>query len=113
MSVAYGLDVESESDKFYSVTEEAISALDLALPGTFLVDTFPIRTCSVTALLGESYSVPFAVKHVPEWFPGGGFKKFARSAKKTIDKSIDLPLQHVKESFQVREPHLSRGYFFC
>ena len=45
LSVAYGLDVESESDKFYSVTEEAIGALDLALPGTFLVDTFPIRTC--------------------------------------------------------------------
>ena len=51
------------------------------------------------------------MKHVPEWFPGGGFKKFARLAKETIDKSIDLPLQHVKESFQVREPHLSRGLF--
>ena len=51
------------------------------------------------------------MKHVPEWFPGGGFKKFARLAKETIDKSIDLPLQHVKESFQVREPHLSRGWF--
>ena len=44
------------------------------------------------------------VKHVPEWFPGGGFKTFARVAKKNIADSMELPFQHVKESFEVSEP---------
>ena len=44
LSVAYGLNVESESDKFYSVSEEATNAVDTALsPGAFLVDFFPSR----------------------------------------------------------------------
>ena len=55
----------------------------------------------------DSYKTPFfPVKYVPEWFPGAGFKKFARVAKENIDKSVNLPFQHVKESFQVREPRL-------
>jgi hypothetical protein len=43
------------------------------------------------------------VKYVPEWFPGAGFKKFARMAKENLDDSANLPFQLVKESFQVRE----------
>jgi len=46
------------------------------------------------------------VKYVPEWFPGAGFKAFARIAKENIDRSATLPFQHVKESFEVREFHL-------
>ena len=42
------------------------------------------------------------VKYVPEWFPGAGFKRFARIAKEDIDRSATLPFQHVKESFEVR-----------
>jgi hypothetical protein len=46
LSVAYGLNVESESDKFYSASEDAMSAIDIGLaPGAFLVDVLPIRTC--------------------------------------------------------------------
>lgn len=44
------------------------------------------------------------VKYVPEWFPGAGFKKFAREAKKNLDGSIDPPFQYVKEALEVREP---------
>jgi hypothetical protein len=46
------------------------------------------------------------VKRVPEWFPGAGFKRFARVAKKKLDDSVITPFQHVKESFEVREPPL-------
>ena len=46
LSVAYGIDIESEDDKFYAASEEAMVAVDAALlPGAFLVDAFPIRTC--------------------------------------------------------------------
>ena len=44
-----------------------------------------------------------AVKYVPEWFPGASFKRFARIAKEKFDDSVNLPFQHVKESFEVSE----------
>jgi hypothetical protein len=38
------LNIESENDKFYAASEEAMTAVGAALvPGTFLVDAFPIR----------------------------------------------------------------------
>jgi len=83
LSIAYGLNVESENDKFYAAAEEAMEAVAIALvPGSFLVDAFPI------------------LKYVPEWFPGAGFKRFARLTKESVDNSVTLPFQHVKESFQ-------------
>jgi len=54
------------------------------------------------------------VKYVPEWFPGAGFKTFARIAKENIDRSATLPFQHVKNSFEVRGSHiLSLVRAFC
>ena len=41
------------------------------------------------------------VKYVPEWFPGAGFKAFARVARKNLDDSINPPFQHVKKSLKV------------
>ncbi|KAF9645498.1 CyP450 monooxygenase [Thelephora ganbajun] len=83
LSVAYGLNVGSESEEVYSTSEGAMNAFDIAMvPGTFLVDTLPI------------------LKYVPEWFPGAGFKTFARIAKKNIDDSVNSPFKHVKESFE-------------
>ena len=47
LSVAYGVNVESESDKFYAASEDAMNAVDAALvPGAFLVDALPIRMSS-------------------------------------------------------------------
>ena len=52
-----------------------------------------------------SHRVPLlVVKYVPEWFPGAGFKGWARKARKDLDRLVDLPFCHVKESFEVREP---------
>jgi len=49
---------------------------------------------------------PPTVMYVPEWFPGAGFKRFARTAKENLDNSANLPFQHVKQSFEVRESPL-------
>ena len=44
LSVAYGLNIESESDRFYSPAEEALTGVDTAMmPGAFLVDALPFR----------------------------------------------------------------------
>jgi hypothetical protein len=111
LSVAYGLNVESEYDMFYAKSEEANKAFAIALmPGAFLVDALPIRTSSslkkglFSAIL--TVLIP-TVKYVPEWFPGAGFKRFARLAKKNFEDSVNLPLQYVKKSLQVCELYLS------
>jgi hypothetical protein len=41
------------------------------------------------------------VKYVPEWFPGAGFKTFARVARAKFDVAIDGPLDYVKELMKV------------
>lgn len=47
LSIAYGVNVESEDDVFFSAADEAMSIADRAMmPGGFLVDAFPVRTCS-------------------------------------------------------------------
>jgi hypothetical protein len=110
LSIAYGVNIESENDKFYSASEEAMAAVDIALmPGAFLVDLFPIRMCSCQRghFSEELIAFIITVKWVPEWVPGAGFKKFARITKKSIDDSVNLPFQHVKKSFEVCKPHHS------
>ena len=96
----------SESNKFYAASEEAMHAAATALlPGAFLVDAFPSRAYAVRDCSDGPFNDRFlAVKYVPEWFPGAGFKKFAKTAKKHLDKLADLPFQHVKESVQVGSP---------
>ena len=81
-----------------------MSSISTALvPGTFLVDIFPIRMGSSPDVSTQTETFTPTVKYVPEWFPGAGFKKFARVGKANIDHSITLPFQHVKTSFEVRE----------
>jgi len=47
LSIAYGMNVKSESDRYFLASEDAMAAIDLALlPGAFLVDVFPIRMSS-------------------------------------------------------------------
>lgn len=45
MSVAYGMEVR-DNDDFITVAEEAMEGLSAAaVPGAFIVDLLPIRTC--------------------------------------------------------------------
>ena len=48
------------------------------------------------------------VKHVPEWFPGAGFKKLARVTRKRFEDAIDNPFKYVKKNLQVCEPPFLR-----
>ena len=48
------------------------------------------------------------VKYIPEWFPGAGFKRFARLTRKGLEDSMDHPFQYVKEALQVCDPPLPR-----
>ena len=43
--------------------------------------------------------------YVPEWFPGAGFKTFAREAKELFDLAVDGPLEYMKQSPEVGRPY--------
>jgi len=62
LSVAYGVNVESENDDFYVASEDAMHAVDFALiPGTFLVDSLPIRMCCTQGSFSrDSYNTYFS-----------------------------------------------------
>ncbi|TFY68081.1 hypothetical protein EVJ58_g1234 [Rhodofomes roseus] len=80
LQITHGRDISDSSDPLVQLAElvnEQFSAT--ATPGKFLVDLFPF------------------LRHVPEWFPGAGFKAFAREARDTIDRILDEPYQEVKE----------------
>jgi hypothetical protein len=47
MNLTYGFDIKSHDDPFLSAAERALAIiLEVAVPGAFLVDTFPICTRS-------------------------------------------------------------------
>jgi len=41
------------------------------------------------------------VRHVPDWFPGAGFKQFAKAGRELLDVAVNGPLDHLKESLKV------------
>ena len=103
MEITYGMDIKSHEDKFLQTAEHAVEqASRVMIPGAFLVDIFPIRS-SAPRFLGPwaLLTVHPTVKHVPEWFPGAGFKHFTKECRKLLDAAVDGPLEYVKESLKV------------
>ncbi|KAJ7654696.1 cytochrome P450 [Mycena polygramma] len=81
MSVAYGIKVHPQNDPFVALAREAIHTLVIAtVPGRFLVDTIP------------------ALKYIPAWFPGAGFKRTAEEWRKMSQAMIDLPFAETKRN---------------
>jgi hypothetical protein len=48
------------------------------IPGTYLVDTFPI------------------LKYVPSWIPGAGFKRHALECRKQLVSMLETPFAEMK-----------------
>ncbi|KAJ7697457.1 cytochrome P450 [Mycena rosella] len=81
MDVAYGIDVLPSNDPYIGLSEEVMSGLSVAaVPGRFLVDTIP------------------ALKYVPSWVPGAGFKRLAKQWKKLGRDFIDVPFAEAKRN---------------
>lgn len=74
LSLAYGLDIREDNDPYLHLSEEAVKSIgEVAVPGAFLVDMIP------------------ALKYVPEFFPGAGFKKKARIWKGMQENMREIP----------------------
>ncbi|KAJ7284532.1 cytochrome P450 [Mycena rebaudengoi] len=83
VSMTYGLAVTSLNDPLLTSPRKAVSAMNAAaLPGRFLVDFIP------------------ALKYVPSWFPGGGFKIAAATCKQLIKEMVDPPFEVVRRAME-------------
>lgn len=81
MSIAYGIDTRENDDPYITMAEAGVTPLLKALrPGAFLVDFFPV------------------LKYVPEWMPGAGFKKKAKTWRKSAEGMINLPFETTKRN---------------
>ncbi|KAF5308977.1 hypothetical protein D9758_018491 [Tetrapyrgos nigripes] len=79
LSIAYGIEVQPENDPFINIAEKALHAAALTVnSGSYLVDQLP------------------ALKHIPDWFPGAGFKRQAREWNKDMSAMAVVPLEFVK-----------------
>jgi hypothetical protein len=80
MNIAYGIQIEGFNDPYVATIQESVDGLNIAgIPGSFLVDLIP------------------ALKYVPSWFPGAGFKKKAAYYAKVNQKVVELPFNHVAQ----------------
>ncbi|KZV77325.1 cytochrome P450 [Peniophora sp. CONT] len=83
LDVGYGLDIQSADDPYIKRAAETLAIIDKAgNPGAFLVDIIP------------------ALKHVPEWMPGAGFKRKAREWSVVADEFGTIPFDFVKDGMR-------------
>ncbi|TFK74827.1 cytochrome P450 [Pluteus cervinus] len=75
----YGRDVHSMEDPYVKLVDEAVSMLANSMfPTALLVNAVPI------------------LKHLPAWFPGAGFKRYANKCKVLTERMQNEPLEEVK-----------------
>jgi hypothetical protein len=81
LSIAYGIEVESENDPYVALVEQAMDALnDAARSGVYLVDSLPW------------------LRFLPKWLPGARFQRSAERFRKVITSAPEVPFQYVKEA---------------
>jgi len=79
MSLVYGHDISPTNDYYVGLAEAAVGKLaDSLFPGANTVNAIP------------------ALRYLPAWFPGAGFKRFANEAKKLTDQMLNVPLKLVE-----------------
>ncbi|KAI8939724.1 hypothetical protein NX059_003472 [Plenodomus lindquistii] len=85
LKITYGYNIQAHGrDPFVDLAQETMTQFaDATVPGRWLVDVLPF------------------LRHVPEWCPGGGYKKIARRYAATLNKCANQPYEFVK--YQMRE----------
>lgn len=79
MDVSYGIRISEVNDPYVEVAEKAMDGLnEAAVPGAFKVDLIP------------------ALKYVPKWFPGAGWKRKAEAWNELSRVFVDKPFEEVK-----------------
>ena len=72
METSYGIEIRERDDKYYHMLERMAAVGEaIVLPGNFPVESFPM------------------LRYLPSWFPGGGFKTWAKDAKRDLAYILD------------------------
>ncbi|KIY66959.1 cytochrome P450 [Cylindrobasidium torrendii FP15055 ss-10] len=80
LRISHGYEIEEENDPLIRLADEAMEHFSAcSTAGAFLVDVIP------------------ALKYIPEWMPGAGFKRMAREYAHTLSQMVDQPFQFVKQ----------------
>ncbi|KAH8690781.1 cytochrome P450 [Talaromyces proteolyticus] len=80
LKMTYGYSVSDNDDPLLALADQALAEFSkAAMPGAWLVDIIP------------------ALKFIPEWMPGAGFKKTARAFRQTTLESTRVGLDFTKK----------------
>ncbi|KAI1813707.1 cytochrome P450 oxidoreductase OrdA-like protein [Poronia punctata] len=81
LSMVYGYTIEPHKpDPLVELADTALNQFALSsVPGGWLVDTIP------------------ALRHLPDWFPGAGFKKIGKEWRKTLDMAATKPFLFARQ----------------
>ncbi|KAJ7147105.1 cytochrome P450 [Mycena crocata] len=83
MATIYGYDMKPMHDRFADLAEEAVKRAGESLaPGAFAVNTFPF------------------LRHLPSWFPGCGFHRFAQETIQVLTEMKDAPFEFVRQKMR-------------
>ncbi|KAK0479598.1 cytochrome P450 [Armillaria novae-zelandiae] len=90
LQISHGYAIQEENDPFVKLAEETMDQFSLSTaPGGFLVNLIPI------------------LRHIPEWFPGAGFKRTAREWASTLNEFVEQPHNYVKREMAAGRARLS------
>jgi len=56
-----------------------------------------LLVCAHHFTLSGELTIPSLVRHIPEWFPGAGWKKTAKEWSETVTEVSNRPHNHVKQ----------------
>ncbi|KAF9443998.1 cytochrome P450 [Macrolepiota fuliginosa MF-IS2] len=83
LKITYGISVQEENDPYIHNAEEAfIGATEAGVPGRFLVELIP------------------AMKKIPSWFPGTGWRRWAEYYYSVNQRIIYMPFEYVRGTLE-------------
>ncbi|KAF9072162.1 cytochrome P450 [Rhodocollybia butyracea] len=81
LATTYGIYLRDRNNPYLQSAERAVQGFsEAALPGAYLINTFPI------------------LEYIPEWFPGAGFKRKAKVERANVKGMIGDTIEFVKKS---------------
>jgi len=99
IKVAYGYQVGENDDPIVRILEDSLRiGATLSSPRKYWVEFMPFRTihCHLSSFL-PAHSSFTPVRFIPSWFPGAGFKRYARSISKQLALFENVPFDWAKK----------------
>ena len=99
IKVTYGYQVGENDDPIVRILEDSLRiGATLTSPRKYWVEFMPFRTIRRHfSAFSPAYSGFIPVRFIPSWFPGAGFKRYARSISKELALFENVPFDWAKK----------------